>query len=159
MTYNGSQDKINRTEVRQNAIVGRYLINSPEVACSSGDVLIEELPFVLGPKCNGPVLCLECFCPVMCNVVNENASEISAAKERCMVCGWPLCVKCQENENSKYHQKYECNVFSKVKAKFYNILNDEKGCPQLDCITTLRYSKFAMYFTHVFILNYACSFC
>uniref|UniRef100_A0A1I8PKC9 Uncharacterized protein n=1 Tax=Stomoxys calcitrans TaxID=35570 RepID=A0A1I8PKC9_STOCA len=132
MTYTEPQVIINRTEVRHSPLLGRYLINGRE-AIKSSDILIEELPFALGPKCNGPVLCLVCFIPL------PEDSE-SYEDEHCPQCGWPLCVECQNNENDiVYHKKYECSLFSKNKVKFYNLPSNAKGwCPQLDCITPLR---------------------
>lgn len=132
MSDTTTQVVINNTEVRYSPVFGRYLINGSKLTKST-DVLIEELPFALGPKCNGPVVCLECYCCVNCDDDDE----------RCPKCGWPLCVECQENVNGyKYHENNECLVFAKAKMKFYNMLSDEKGCPQLDCITPLRYKVF-----------------
>uniref|UniRef100_A0A1I8N459 Uncharacterized protein n=1 Tax=Musca domestica TaxID=7370 RepID=A0A1I8N459_MUSDO len=150
MTLDGQQPIIiNRTDVNHNAVLGRYLINGP-VECKSKDILIEELPFALGPKCNGPVLCLECFCPIQeCTATtgtgenNVESNEIlpkTTNKNRCPDCGWPLCGECQEyKENIKYHNQYECRVFRNGKVKFFNMLsNNRLSCPQLDCITPLR---------------------
>ncbi|XP_011292885.2 SET domain-containing protein SmydA-8 isoform X1 [Musca domestica] len=150
MTLDGQQPIIiNRTDVNHNAVLGRYLINGP-VECKSKDILIEELPFALGPKCNGPVLCLECFCPIQeCTATtgtvenNVDSNEIlpkTTNKNRCPDCGWPLCGECQEyKENIKYHRQYECRVFRNGKVKFFNMLsNNRLSCPQLDCITPLR---------------------
>lgn len=139
MPYTTPQVKVNRTEIRHNPVLGRYLINGKETT-NSKNVLIEELPFALGPKCNGPVLCLECYSPVKCNSSDKS--------DRRLTCGWPLCVECQENQNIKYHTQNECLVFSKAKVKFYNMSSDAKGCPQLDCITPLRYSEILLFDTH-----------
>ena len=134
MSQTTAQVRINKTEIRSSPVLGRYLINGPKVI-DSGDVLIEELPFVVGPKCCGPVVCLECFCFVNCG-------DSESGADRCPKCSWPLCVECQNSENSKYHANNECLIFSKAKIKFYNIFNEVNGCPQLDCITPLRYKQY-----------------
>ncbi|XP_053958684.1 SET domain-containing protein SmydA-8 isoform X1 [Anastrepha ludens] len=118
---------LNRTAVRSNSILGRYLI--VESAAKANDLLVEELPFIHGPKCNGPTVCLECYAPVKCN----NA----AADQRCEECKWPLCANCND-AGAKYHRRWECSVFCQARAKFIPLQCDANGCPQLDCITTLR---------------------
>ncbi|KAI8125933.1 isoform A, Protein msta [Lucilia cuprina] len=129
MSHTATQVRINHTEVRHSPVLGRYLINGSNIT-NSGDVLIEELPFAYGPKCNSPFVCLECYCDINCDSTND---------DRCPKCGWPLCGECQQNEKSKkYHENNECLVFSKAKMKFYNMLSDAKSCPQLDCVTPLR---------------------
>lgn len=137
MSQTTTQVRVNKTEIRCSPVLGRYLINGPH-AIDSGGVLIDELPFAVGPKCCGPVVCLECFCFINCNSDGESESE-SKSVDRCPKCSWPLCVECQKCENSnKYHANNECMIFSKSKIKFYNIFNEVNGCPQLDCITPLR---------------------
>lgn len=135
MSCTASQVLVNLTEVRYNPLLGRYLINDSKKSTKTGNILIEETPFAVGPKCNGPVLCLECYCCVNCDIADTGPSE------RCPKCSWPLCIECQDNKNEKpqTHANNECIVFSKAKVKFFNMLSDVKGCPQLDCITPLRY--------------------
>lgn len=140
MTYTGQQVITNRTAVQYNPVLGRYLVNGSD-AIKSKDILIEELPFAIGPKCNGPVLCLECYTPLQCDNEGSNGT-VNNEEERCPDCGWPLCVECQKSEQHiKYHKRYECHIFSQGKVKFYNFSSNAKGwCPQLDCITPLRYT-------------------
>ncbi|XP_039950193.1 SET domain-containing protein SmydA-8 isoform X1 [Bactrocera neohumeralis] len=118
---------LNRTVVRSNSIYGRYLIAKSDT--KANELLVEELPLVHGPKCNGPTVCLECYAPV--NL------EGCIADQYCSKCSWPLCSNCSDR-GAFYHYGWECSVFSQAKAKFYPVQSDAKGCPQLDCITVLR---------------------
>uniref|UniRef100_A0A1B0FH41 SET domain-containing protein n=1 Tax=Glossina morsitans morsitans TaxID=37546 RepID=A0A1B0FH41_GLOMM len=129
MPYKGLHGNLNRTEIQYNSKLGRYLANGSESVKSRDVILIEELPFAIGPKCNSPVQCLECYKPVACNSIDNT--------DRCISCEWPLCDACQ-NRDAKYHGQRECKIFVAAKAKFYNMKSDQNGCPQLDCITPLR---------------------
>ncbi|XP_014098807.1 SET domain-containing protein SmydA-8 isoform X1 [Bactrocera oleae] len=117
---------LNRTIVRRNSLYGRYLIAESDT--KANELLVEELPLVHGPKCNGPIVCLECYAPL-------NLESLS--DQRCSKCNWPLCSNCSDR-GASYHYSWECSVFSQAKAKFYLVQCDAKGCPQLDCITVLR---------------------
>ncbi|XP_036329154.1 SET domain-containing protein SmydA-8 isoform X1 [Rhagoletis pomonella] len=118
----------NRTAVQSNSVLGRYLV--VESAAKANDLLVEELPLVHGPKCNGPTVCLECYAPVKCD-------SRAAEHQRCVACKWPLCVNCSE-AGAVSHRRWECPVFCEARVKFFLLQSDANGCPQLDCVTTLR---------------------
>lgn len=110
-------------EVTQNSEMGRYAILRKTV--SAGEILFEELPFVIGPKPQTTPVCLGCCCPI----------DGTRMGPRCPKCEWPLCdVKCP---GSKWHEK-ECNLFVTNKVVFQNVTSSESICMQLDCITPLR---------------------
>lgn len=137
----------NRTSIRVSPVLGRYLIT--QSATKAHDILIEELPFALGPKCNSAIVCLGCYVPLKCN--NDGPLE------RCPICKWPLCIECSERitdcgddgsdcngDGAKVHKNNECDIFRVANVKFYELKNDYFGCPQLDCITVLRYILFLL---------------
>ncbi|XP_023172922.2 SET domain-containing protein SmydA-8 isoform X1 [Drosophila hydei] len=113
---------VNRTAVEWSSIYGRYLTASEPV--QRGELLVEEQPFALGPKCNGYVLCLNCYRPEV--------------QERCVLCGWPLCSPCGEAEEENQHLQLECSVLCSAKARFYELPAGSRYWPQLDCIMPLR---------------------
>lgn len=105
--------------------LGRYACAIEKL--SAGDLFIDELPFVVGPKPNVPPLCLACYTPV----------DGSADGPRCPRCQWPLCVSCQITIDEGHHAA-ECAVFAANKVKFQNFPYADVPCLQLDCITPLR---------------------
>ncbi|XP_046866436.1 SET domain-containing protein SmydA-8 isoform X1 [Drosophila willistoni] len=111
---------VNRTLVEWSPIYGRYLVAQQNT--SGHSLLIEELPFAVGPKSQGGVVCLGCYSPEL-----ENC---------CPQCGWPLCEECSKIEDN-VHKQMECRIFKEAKARFYRIANGGQ-CPQLDCIMPLR---------------------
>lgn len=117
----------NRTVVRSNSLYGRYLIAGSDT--KANELLVEELPLVHGPKCNGPTVCLECY--------NRVKLEGCVVDQRCSKCSWPLCSSCSDKV-APYHRRWECSVFCQAKAKFYPVQCEANVCPQLDCITVLR---------------------
>ncbi|KRG00213.1 uncharacterized protein Dwil_GK27951 [Drosophila willistoni] len=112
---------VNRTLVEWSPIYGRYLVAQQNT--SGHSLLIEELPFAVGPKSQGGVVCLGCYSPEL-----ENC---------CPQCGWPLCEECSKIEDN-VHKQMECRIFKEAKARFYRIANGGQ-CPQLDCIMPLRW--------------------
>ncbi|KAH8374231.1 hypothetical protein KR200_004683 [Drosophila serrata] len=111
---------VNRTSVQWSPVCGRYLVAQGAVA--GHGLLIEELPFALGPKCNGPVVCLGCY---------ESDPNL------CIECGWPLCEECSRIQDN-HHSKQECRVFQDARARFFNLPKGSNHCSQLDCIMPLR---------------------
>lgn len=105
--------------------IGRHAILSENIC--AGDIILDELPYVIGPKHNSPVICLECYRPV--NMKNGEST--------CLICGWPLCNDCQVKKNA---HKLECELFSKENVIFHanNYMSSLIECLQLDCITPLR---------------------
>lgn len=122
---------LNCTDIRENEIYGRYLVSKNNL--KKGDTIIEEIPIAIGPKLNTTALCLECFC------------KVSSLKDgsRCPKCLWPMCDECIAS-GAKIH-KPECEIFSNGKQKFYPTSEDSVGCPQLDCITVLRFLEYYNY--------------
>ncbi|XP_034666044.1 SET domain-containing protein SmydA-8 isoform X1 [Drosophila subobscura] len=114
---------VNRTSVQWSAVCGRYLVAQGSTTARS--TLIEEQPFAIGPKCNGPVVCLGCCRPT------------TDVEELCGQCGWPLCQECAESEANP-HVQLECREFQKSRARFYNLPSGSSFCPQLDCVLPLR---------------------
>ncbi|XP_055593100.1 SET domain-containing protein SmydA-8 [Uranotaenia lowii] len=112
--------------VKENSELGRYGVAAKHL--EAGEILLEELPFVIGPKVESPPVCLECCCPV----------DGSSSGPKCSACGWPLCEECVANDAKITFHKKECAVFVKSKAKFNNVDDSTASCLQLDCITPLR---------------------
>uniref|UniRef100_A0A6P4FLC3 Protein msta-like n=1 Tax=Drosophila rhopaloa TaxID=1041015 RepID=A0A6P4FLC3_DRORH len=98
----------------------------PRGATLGHDLLIEELPFAVGPKCNGPVVCLGCYEP-----------DPDPEEKHCIDCGWPLCEECSRNEDN-HHSQLECRVLRDARARFFPLPSGSSHCPQLDCIMPLR---------------------
>ncbi|XP_017059323.1 SET domain-containing protein SmydA-8 isoform X1 [Drosophila ficusphila] len=115
---------VNRTSVEWSPLCGRFLV--AKSATPGREILTEELPFALGPKCNGPVVCLGCYEP-----------DPDPEEEHCLECGWPLCEDCSRNEDN-HHSKMECSVLSDARARFFPLPIGSSHCPQLDCILPLR---------------------
>ncbi|XP_030557072.1 SET domain-containing protein SmydA-8 isoform X1 [Drosophila novamexicana] len=113
--------EVNRTAVEWSRIYGRYLVASEPV--QRGELLVQEQPLAIGPKCNGYVLCLACYRPDV--------------QERCSLCGWPLCSICNGNATNP-HLELECSVLQLGKARFYEMPAGSLHWPQLDCIMPLR---------------------
>lgn len=116
----------NLLRIEQNSDFGRYAVVAKAVV--AGTVILEELPFVVGPKPNTPCICLECCTPV----------DGTASGPRCQHCHWPLCEDCKLNSPRENHS-IECAEFVKNKVKFQNLPNSNQICLQLDCISPLRY--------------------
>jgi hypothetical protein len=117
--------KKNMLKLLQNPEMGRYYVAARNL--KAGEMMFEELPFVIGPKPDSPPICLSCYCPV----------DGSTNGPKCTKCLWPLCPECNESGGSVWH-KGECAVFVKSKNKFQCVEDSTTGCPQLDCITPLR---------------------
>lgn len=106
-------------EVAESPELGRYLTASRDVA--AGDVLLKDVPLVIGPRQITMPVCVGCSSPV-------------DGSHSCSDCGWPLCnPECQQ---VILHQP-ECQASrareSKVLiTKFYQ-LNE-----MFECITPLR---------------------
>lgn len=111
--------------VHKNSEVGRFLVASRDL--QAGEYLFDDTPFVIGPKARSDCCCLECYQPV-----NGTSSG-----SRCDKCSWPICINCLKLKEFSYH-KYECEIFSGAKCKFYNLKDPNSTCLQLDCITPLR---------------------
>nr|XP_016945453.1 SET domain-containing protein SmydA-8 isoform X1 [Drosophila suzukii] len=115
---------VNRTSVQISPVCGRYLV--AKGATPGRGLLIEELPFAVGPKCNGPVVCLACY-----------ETDLDPEEEQCTECGWPLCEDCSGNEDNAHFQ-LECRELRDSRARFFPLPSGSSHCPQLDCIMPLR---------------------
>lgn len=116
-------------KIEQNDSVGRYAVATK--ALKAGEPVFEEHPFVVGPKPNTIVVCLEC-----CSTVDGTASG-----SRCAKCSWPLCESCKVNTTLPNHSG-ECEIFQQNKVKFFNLPTPHEECLQLECITPLRLVTF-----------------
>lgn len=115
--------QVNRTAVEWSPLYGRFLVAGEPV--EHGELLVQELPYAIGPKCNGPVLCLSCYRPDI--------------KERCSRCGWPLCGTCNDEAYDQgHHGQAECSLLLAARARFYEMPHGSLHWPQLDCIMPLR---------------------
>lgn len=104
---------------------GRYSVAKTDI--EAGVLLLEEFPFVVGPKLGSKCVCLECYCFV----------DGTVGGNRCHNCSWPICADCTKLNDFKIHN-IECEIFKRNKCKFYNLLDSNSVCIQLDCITPLR---------------------
>lgn len=93
---------------------------------NAGEIIIDELPFVIGPKPSTSPICLGCYDPV----------DGSDAGPRCKRCCWPLCNECQLIVDQTHHVS-ECQIFVESRSKFQNFPSKD-ACMQLDCIMPLR---------------------
>lgn len=111
--------------IEKNSEYGRFAIAARDLI--PGELLLEEIPFVVGPKASSTCVCLECFCPV----------DATSTGSRCESCSWPLCEICRKSSEISLHKR-ECEILQAAKCKFYNLSEPNAICVQLDCITPLR---------------------
>ncbi|KAH8289973.1 hypothetical protein KR018_012433 [Drosophila ironensis] len=122
---------VNRTSVQRSPICGRYLVAKGPTEAHG--LLIEELPFAVGPKCNGPVVCLGCYQ----NEADWETNPEIEGEENCPECGWPLCAECSRDAEN-HHIRLECRLLKDSRARFFPLPRGSSHCPQLDCILPLR---------------------
>lgn len=115
----------NVIKVQEKDLVGRCVVASETL--KAGSIVLEELPFVVGPNPSTRAVCLECCAPV----------DGTSNGPRCNKCGWPMCEDCKLNSTRKYHGK-ECELFQKNKVKFFDLVTPHQNCLQLECIAPLR---------------------
>lgn len=118
-------DTPNLLRIYRRPSLGRYAQAARNI--SAGEIFIDEIPFVIGPKPSVPPICLGCYIP------------INGGKEgpKCPRCHWPLCEKCAESLDDSHHAA-ECRVFVANKVQFQSFPFVDAACMQLDCITPLR---------------------
>lgn len=131
--------------VKKNHEFGRFAVATKEI--QSGEIVLSESPFVVGPKSGSLCVCLECFRRI----------DATANGTRCKNCFWPLCV--DHFERSCENHKRECDIFKAAKCKFFNLSDPDAICLQLDCITPLRVllerqSNFARWASEVDIMEH-----
>lgn len=112
--------------IEKNSEFGRFALAKRDL--NPGEWIIDDLPFVIGPKVSTRCCCLECYCPL----------DATSSGSRCEICTWPLCNACRVKLNKLSPHKRECEVFKSTKCKFFNLLDPNAICVQLDCITPLR---------------------
>uniref|UniRef100_A0ABD2W0K5 SET domain-containing protein n=1 Tax=Trichogramma kaykai TaxID=54128 RepID=A0ABD2W0K5_9HYME len=114
--------------------VGRYLVAAKSL--EAGEVILEELPFVVGPKAASYPCCLGCYSPWPSAPVEGDGSP----GPLCPDCGWPVCG--DECARASQHRDYECRVFAEAKERFnaQEALGCDRaqGVPHLECVTPLR---------------------
>uniref|UniRef100_A0A146L8D6 Protein msta, isoform A n=2 Tax=Lygus hesperus TaxID=30085 RepID=A0A146L8D6_LYGHE len=86
----------------------------------AGEELLNELPFVVGPKLDTPLCCLGCY---------HYMEDVAL----CEKCRWPVCSP--ECSKTSWHCDYECDVLKQAGVE-YNVEGDPG--PQLESITPLR---------------------
>ncbi|XP_055838401.1 SET domain-containing protein SmydA-8 [Episyrphus balteatus] len=116
---------MNKIHVEVDAQFGRIIVLSDDV--KKGEVVVDELPFAVGPKQHSGIVCLGCY---MYLQFDEDGDSI----DRCEKCDWPLCGMCIESVD----HNLECEVFQKANVKFAGNVSADGVCTQLDCITPLR---------------------
>lgn len=88
-------------QIASNSTIGRHCIATRDI--KQNEIILRELPLVIGPKLVSPAICLGC---------NQNleTKQNKTNFYKCSKCKWPLC---SENcEKSKLHIA-ECNRFYK----------------------------------------------
>lgn len=110
--------------VDHESVLGRYARANRFI--QAGEIFIDEVPFVVGPKPCSPPICLGCYVPV------DGGND----GPRCLRCRWPLCDRCQLIVDDTHHA-VECEIFVENKVKFQSFPSTD-ACMQLDCITPLR---------------------
>lgn len=92
--------------IKTSETMGRYAVAARDV--DPGTILIRELPLVVGPCADDPVVCLGCY-------LNLEKDKI-LVPFKCPGCSWPLCSShCSGREKPFGHSKKECEVLSKTK--------------------------------------------
>lgn len=114
-----------KSRIENDPRLGRSLITAEHV--KKGDIVVDELPFAMGPKPNSGIVCLGCY---MYLQFGEDGDSL----DRCEICDWPLCSACIDSTD----HRGECEVFSKAKVTFAGNVGEDGVCAQLDCITPLR---------------------
>lgn len=88
-------------KVKSNEVLGRYLIAKRDI--KPGEVIIREVPYVVGPKITSYPMCLGCHKTIS-----------SAGFYNCSKCTWPMCGR--NCENLATHAD-ECRLMSEKKFK------------------------------------------
>ncbi|XP_061386995.1 SET domain-containing protein SmydA-8 [Musca vetustissima] len=116
--------KMLKSRVEIDPRYGRSLVTTDAV--SKGEVVVDELPFAMGPK-SGGIVCLGCYQPL---AFGDDGDSL----DRCDTCDWPLCSACLD---SPVHEG-ECKIFAEANVRFAGNVGEDGICAQLDCITPLR---------------------
>lgn len=116
---------MHKIHVEIDSQLGRIVVLSDDVKKS--EVVVDELPFAVGPKHNTRIVCLGCY-------IYLHFDEDGDSIDRCEKCDWPLCGMCIESVD----HNLECEVFQKAGVKFAGNVSEDGVCTQLDCITPLR---------------------
>nr|XP_023028005.1 protein msta-like [Leptinotarsa decemlineata] len=89
-------------------IMGRYMVAKKDL--SPGEVILSELPLVVGPCTGSKLQCLGCYK----NVEGENGFV------KCRGCGWPLCSHtCPGLKQRLGHTDVECSTLKDCNSSYF----------------------------------------
>ncbi|GBP68547.1 hypothetical protein EVAR_53965_1 [Eumeta japonica] len=94
-----------RYEIRKNDKFGRYLVAARDLR--SGETVLSDNAFVLGPHGDSSLVCFNCFLPLISKFVCCKACGVTP------VCPGDGCPP----ELIKWHDEEECSLFLKYKEK------------------------------------------
>ncbi|CAG9864919.1 unnamed protein product [Phyllotreta striolata] len=118
---------IEKYSVKISKLMGRYMVANVDLR--PGEVILSELPIVVGPCTGCKVQCLGCY---------KNLEERTFTK--CKQCGWPLCSqKCKGIGSIFGHTETECFILKQTNsARFLNYKNVSTIRTHLHAIAPLR---------------------
>ncbi|XP_056644381.1 SET domain-containing protein SmydA-8-like isoform X1 [Diorhabda sublineata] len=113
--------------VKTSKIMGRYMVAKKDIL--PGEIILSELPIVVGPCAGCAVQCLGCY---------KNLEEESFVK--CKSCNWPLCsYECSGINKRLGHSDVECAILRKTNSsKFLNYNDFSNIRSRLCAIVPLR---------------------
>ncbi|XP_050502228.1 SET domain-containing protein SmydA-8-like [Diabrotica virgifera virgifera] len=98
--------------IKVSKIMGRYMVANKEI--EPGEVILSELPIVIGPCTDCKVQCLGCY---------KNLEEQPFIK--CKSCNWPLCSqKCSGLNKRLGHTEVECAILRETQSSNFLDYND-----------------------------------
>ncbi|XP_017777901.1 PREDICTED: protein msta-like [Nicrophorus vespilloides] len=114
--------------IKTSKIMGRYMVATRELR--PGNIILSEMPIVVGPCTGCKVQCLACYQPI----------EESGSYAKCKGCDWPLCsANCAKLGTQFGHTKAECTILRDCKSyRFLDYRNFSKLKENFYCIVPLR---------------------
>nr|XP_018904096.1 PREDICTED: protein msta-like [Bemisia tabaci] len=109
-------------QILEDKDLGRHVVATRDMEV--GEVVLEEMPLVMGPAQATEPVCLGCL----------NALQKGQIEE-CERCGWPVCS--QKCAASKHHRA-ECDWTINKRGQKVKISNFGSSHPSYECITALR---------------------
>lgn len=95
-------------DIKSSKIMGRYMVAGKDFI--PGEVILSELPLVVGPCAGCQVQCIACYQPL------HEYSDF----QKCKNCQWPLCSKTCSGINNKYgHTELECELLRECHSEDY----------------------------------------
>ncbi|CAH1996043.1 unnamed protein product [Acanthoscelides obtectus] len=115
-------------DIQTSDVMGRYITAVSRI--HQGEVIMSELPLVVGPCADSEAQCLGCY---------ENLERQETGFTRCN-CGWPICSKTCPGRNLPLgHTETECNILKKSNsAKSLNPKDLSQITLHLQAIAPLR---------------------